>query len=181
MGILATLCIVDVFALCFILLNALLGFHRGLSGELARAASVIVAFIIGLAAYEPVGQWLDQQSRLDPRGAAAAAFLVTVCAAFVIMLVLRLMLKRVLEIVIAERYDRAAGLLAGTARATVIVVIVFIAMNLLPNAYLNRTFGEESVVGTFLLRHMAQLETYLQENGQERQPTGNSSREEEAD
>ncbi len=162
MGILATLSIVDVIALCFILLNALWGLQRGLSGELARVGSVILAFVIGLAAYGHVGEWLAQQSRLGPRAALATAFVVTIMGAFVAMLFLRLLLKRVFEVAIAERHDRTAGFIAGTVRATLIVIIVFIAMNLQTNADLNRKFGEESVLGTLLLRHMSQLVEHIE-------------------
>ncbi len=166
-GILASLNIVDAIALCFILLNALWGLHRGLSGELAHAAGVVVAFIVAMTAYDPVGQWLADQSRLGPRGAVATAFLATAIVAFVAMIFLRILLKRILQIAIAERYDKAAGFVAGTVRSAIIVVIVFVVMNLWPNAYLNRTFGDESVVGSSIMRHMARLAVYLEDEVQE--------------
>lgn len=144
--------VVDVIALGFIVLGALQGFLRGLSGELAALIGTVAALALSVRYYRPFGGWVLAHSRLEGRPAFALAFLVVVIAAVLIMLLLRFGLKRIMKVVVEPGADRLGGLLAGTIRATVIVVIVFVTLNLFPNDYLNRVFGEESLTGTAVVR-----------------------------
>ena len=43
------------------------------------------------------------------------------------------------------------------------ILIVVVMMNLWPHEYLNRKFGEESVVGTVVLRYMPSLRETIEE------------------
>ena len=142
---------VDIGALVFIILGGLHGLWRGLSGELANLASIICAFIFGIWFMPPFAGWLEANTRLSPDYTRAVAFLITVFTALLVLLCVRYLVRRVMKVVIDERFDRSGGVIAGILRATVVLVIVFVLFNLWPNDYLNRKFGKESLIGTFIM------------------------------
>jgi len=148
---------VDVAALIVIGICVLRGWRRGLSGELAQLVGVVGALVFGLLAYRPFSFWLLEHTRLTDRPGRAVAFLASLVAALVVMILLRLALRSIIRIVVNERFDHAAGLLAGLVRGVTITGIVFLVMNLWPHPYLNRKFGEDSVFGVLLLRAMPAL------------------------
>jgi len=154
-----TLNLVDVIALGIIALGMVQGYFRGFSGEIARLVGLAVAFFLGLRFYQPIGQWVFAHTRLADEPARALAFLGTVLAATLCMLVVRKVFKRVMQVATEKGTDRAGGVLLGAGRAGVVVVIVFLALTLWPNEYLNRTFGEESLIGRGLLRVLPELGT----------------------
>ncbi len=146
--------VVDIAAFTVIALGSLLGIKRGLSGELARLLSIVTAFIFGIRFCNPFGAWLTERSRLDARSTYAFAFVATVVFSFALMLVLRFVLKRVMKVVVAEKFDKMAGLVAGFISSVFLVAIVLLGINLWPHDYLNRVFGSESILGRAVVRAM---------------------------
>lgn len=152
--------LIDLLALAMLVLGGVQGYFRGLSGELARLISVIIAFMLGLRFYHPFGSWALEHTRLEGRPSLALAFVVTVVTVIVVLLVLRHVIKRIMKIVVEEQVEKSGGVLAGVVRAMVYVVIVFVVLNLVPHEYLNRKFGEESLIGTAIqgaMPHMQEL------------------------
>ncbi len=161
----ASLSVVDIAALILIGVGGIQGFFRGFSGELARLIGTIIAFVAGTLLHEPVGQWVAASTRLEERPAQTLAFIATIIAAIVIMILVRILLKKVIKLVFAEGFDKSAGVLAGLLRMSVLVCILFIVMNMVPVAYLNQHFGEESVVGRFMIRYVPTVEKTLEKAG----------------
>lgn len=144
--------LVDIAALVLIGLGTLHGCLRGLSGELAQVLSVVAAFVFGLWLHQPFALWMMENTRLSERLSQAMAFAVTILSALVVMLCLRFVFGRIMKVVIEERFDRAGGGVSGFVRSCLIVIILFILLNMWPNEYLNRKFGEESMIGSFIHR-----------------------------
>jgi hypothetical protein len=138
---------VDVAAAVVVLFTAFQGFRRRLSGEVARAAAAVAALAVGLACCGPLGTWMDAHTRLDPDTGRAVAFVAAAIAAGAVMIVLRISLKRLMQVAFHPAADRVGGVAAGVARGAAVVLIVVLAMNLWPNDYLNRVFGVESWLG----------------------------------
>jgi membrane protein required for colicin V production len=147
--------VVDIIALIVLLLGAIQGFRRGLSGQLARLISVVVALVLGLCFYAPFGAWCAEHTRLTEEPARVLAFVATVLAAIVVMIVLRLVLGTIMKVVIEKKAEKIGGCSAGLITAGISVFIVFVMMNMLPeDYYLKRKFGEESVLGTIVVRSL---------------------------
>jgi len=159
---LPTLNLVDIVALGLIAIGGIQGFFRGLSGELARLIGAIIAFVAGVSLHGPVGEWVLRNTRLENQTAHALAFVATVFLAVLIMLVLRLVIKRLIKVVFADGFDKTMGIVAGLARMSVIVCIIFLVMNLIPHAYLNRHFGEESAIGSVVVRYVPTVRETLE-------------------
>jgi len=159
--------LVDVIAFAAVALGAVRGYFRGLSGELARVISLVAAFALGLRFYGPLSEWVLAYTRIAEENAPVAAFIITVLAAVVCLFLLRYLLKRVMKIVIEERADKTGGVIAGLLRTSVMVLIVFLALNLWPNERLNRIFGEESLIGRLVLKAAPRAREYVEERVQD--------------
>lgn len=155
--------IVDIIALGVLALGAFLGYRRGLSGELARLISIVVAFVLALVFYRPVGAWVFEHTRLEPRPAQAVAFAATVVGALAAMVVLRIVLKRVMQVVFEETTDEFGGSVAGLVRTALVVIVFFMMVNTWPHEYLNEQFGEESVIGRLVLKYAPQVRAKLED------------------
>lgn len=149
--------IVDILAILLIALGTLHGYLRGLSGELAQFLSVIAAFVFGLWFHHPLALWMLENTRLSERPSQTLAFLATVLAAMIVMLCLRFVVKRVMRVIVEERFDKIGGCISGFIRSSVIVIILFVVLNMWPHEYLNRKFGDESFIGSFIRAHIGPL------------------------
>lgn len=160
---LAFIGIVDLVALAFILLSTIMGYVRGLSGEVARLVGVVAAFVIGVLTYDPVASWLTVYSRLPERGARALAFAAIVLTAILSMFALRFVCKHAVRVVIDESFDKKGGMMAGALHSSLLVLMVFVALNMWPNKDLNRRFGQESAIGRLTLRMMPMLREQVEQ------------------
>jgi uncharacterized membrane protein required for colicin V production len=149
--------VVDAAAAVIVLLGLLNGVRRGLSGELAGLVGSVAAFLFGLTTYRRVAVWLADHTRLAGAAAGATAFLVVICGALLTMFVIRYLLRRILRVVVEKNMDRIGGGIAGLVTTGVVTAVAFIVFNLWPNSYLNRKFGEESLLGALLIRSMPAL------------------------
>jgi len=158
--------LVDVIALAVVALGSVRGFFRGLSGELARVISLVAAFVLGARFYRPLAGLVTVHTRISEENAPVAAFIFTILAAAVCLFVLRFLLKRIIKVVIEERADRIGGVIAGLLRSSTLVLIVFLALNLWPDEELNRTFGQDSLIGSLVLKAAPRAREYVQEKVQ---------------
>lgn len=99
--------LVDIVALALIALGSIHGFIRGLSGELSHLISILGALIFGMWCKEPLGTWLLNNTRLNEQPAEAVAFISTILAALIILLCLRYFLRKIMKVVIEEKFDRS--------------------------------------------------------------------------
>lgn len=156
--------IIDIAAIAIVILGIIQGYRRRLSGELAHLISVVAAFSIGVFFFRPVGSWFTDHTRLTDQGSHVVAFITTMLASLIVMTLLRIVLGRVMKVVIEPEVDRTAGAIAGFCRASVFVIIVFIIMNMWPHDYLNRVFGEESLIGGIVIKCMPTVQEVVEEH-----------------
>jgi uncharacterized membrane protein required for colicin V production len=161
---LPSLSAVDVVALGVLALGGLHGYLRGLSGELAQLAAVVGGLVCGLWMHAPLAERTAAATRLEGRPAQAVAFAASVAAAFAVVLLLRALLKPVMRVIVEERFEKPGGVVAGLLRGGAVVVLVFVLLNLWPHPYLNRTFGETSLFGSLIRRHLPAAERDGKEN-----------------
>ncbi len=158
--------IVDIVAIAVIVLGALNGLRRKLSGELAATVGAVLALFFGLRAYHPVGEYIAGHTRLadQPAVAFALTFIVTVVTTIIVMVLVRQMLKSVITVAVHnKKVDRIGGLFAGFVKSCILTAIVILAFNMWSHPYLNRVFGEESAIGRLVLRVTPELWERLQE------------------
>jgi len=150
---------IDVVALILILVGTLIGWRRGLSGELAHVISIIVAFILSISLHYPIGMWLGEHTRLSDDAGRTLAFVLTITFSMLAMAMVRFLIKNILKVVIEKEADKLGGLIAGFVRSAVMIIMLFLIMNMWPHEYLNRKFGEESLIGSVVIRCMPSLQS----------------------
>ena len=159
----ASLSLVDIIAILLMAVGGIQGYFRGFSGELARLIGAVLAFFAGVWMRASVGGWIYNNTRLGEQAANALAFIVTVILALLFMLVLRMLIKRLVRVVFAESFDKLAGVFAGVLRMSILVLIFFLCMNMIPHGYLNRVFGEESVIGRIVEKYVPAFRSTLED------------------
>lgn len=145
---------VDIAALILILLGALQGLRRGLSGELASVFSVVVAFFAAWKFYAPIGAYIAGHTRMSEPLANAFAFALCIVAGLLVMYSLGLLLQTIFVFTFKGKIERIGGALCGTVRLTLTACAAIFVLGLLPSEFLQRHFADESAVGRFLFLHL---------------------------
>ena len=146
--------VIDIAALIIIGVNIIIGMRRGLSGELAGLVGTIAAFGLGAHFLAPFGAWLKDHTRLGERPAQALAFISVVVCVIIVMILLRLILGKIMKLSFEPAVDKIGGFVSGLVRSCVLVLIIVVSVQICPNDYLNRKFGEESVVGRSVVKYV---------------------------
>lgn len=149
--------VIDMLALLALVIGFILGFKRGLSGEVARLIGVGAAFALGLIFYQKFAGYILDHTRLSEQTSKAMAFIIIFFGCCLVLLIVTLLFKYLVKTAVQEPTDRTVGGLIGILRAAIFVIAIYIAMNLVPNDYLNSNFGEKSTVGSFILKCMPNM------------------------
>ncbi len=150
---------VDVVALVYFVFAAAMGFKRGLSGELTRLVGASATIIITLKYFSQLSDVFTQHTRLaeHPETARPLAFILIAVCVGLCFFVLRILLAYVMKVSFNPKIDRVCGILAGCARATIIVAVIVLALGLCPSQFLRRVFREQSAFGRVLFTHAPTL------------------------
>ncbi|NQU40574.1 MAG: CvpA family protein [Lentisphaerae bacterium] len=155
--------VVDIVAVLFVLLHIVLSCRRGLSEEIARLLGAIVAFWLGLRYHDSVAGWLADHTRVEGQTAQVVSYIGVVLLVMLASLLLTVVMSKLIKLAIPEGVDAIAGGVAGLVKGALYVAIIFLAMNLWPHDYLNRHFGEESLIGSFVMRLVPAVQEQLEE------------------
>ena len=139
--------IVDMVVLVVVILGTVRGFLKGLSGELAAVGSAVIALLAGWFFFGPAGDYLVESTRLTESNAYPVAFAAVLIGAYLLMRILRLVLRSILEFSFKGRIERLGGALAGFLHATVLCAVVLLFLSLWPGEALHGLVAEESVCG----------------------------------
>jgi membrane protein required for colicin V production len=142
--------VVDIVVLIVLAYGIFRGARRGLSGELAGLLSVAVALVAGYYFYRPFSEYLVGATRLAPPAANAVAFMAVVMGSYIVMLVARLVLSKLMQFSFKGALERVGGALAGLARSSVVVAIVLLVLGMMPFTDLHRVVAEESRSGRWV-------------------------------
>jgi uncharacterized membrane protein required for colicin V production len=142
--------LIDIVALLYIIYSVVRGWKRGLSGELARLISLAIIVIFGWQGYAPLGEKLGEVTRLSEPSSRFAGFFIAIFLATVTMVLLRLILRNIMEFTFKGPLERVGGMVAGGLRSGFLIAAIVIAASLTPISYLRITFGEESRIGSIL-------------------------------
>ncbi|MBN1268968.1 MAG: CvpA family protein [Kiritimatiellae bacterium] len=154
---------VDILAILFLIMGLLRGLKRGLSGEIARLAGVLLAVWAGWRFYEPLGERIFRATRLTAQPSRALAFFAAVAIGYLLMLAARLVLRQLMEFTFKGRIERVGGALCGLLKAAAAVAAVIIFMGLVPSAYLREVFAERSLFGRAINTHLPAMYADLSE------------------
>lgn len=148
---------VDIVVAVFVLVCVVLGFRRGLIGQIAfllTLAAVAAAVRFG---YAPVRGWLAAHLTMDDIVLRVGALAIVVGIPLIAMMFVTRLLGRLREFKAVAGLDRLGGAMAGLFGALVFVVAAFLIAGALPARYRPAAIGQPSWVG----RHLAAAEAGL--------------------
>ncbi len=155
--------LVDIVALLFVLVHVVLSWRRGLSEEIGRVVGAVVAFWIGLRYHDAVAGWMADHTRMEGEPARVVAYVGVVLLIILASLILSLVASKLIELAIPEGVDKVGGGVAGLVKGSFYVVMIFLAMNLWPHEYLNRHFGEASLIGSVVVQWIPAVREQIEE------------------
>ena len=155
--------IFDIIVLLYLLFGLYQGLRRGLSGELASVLSTALAFVGGWKLYQPLGDYLMKVSKLSSPSAHALAFVVLIVGGYIVLKIIRLLLRHLMEFSFKGKLERLGGALAGLIRVTVVASAVVLIVGLGPGAYLRNLVIEHSVFGSQVFSYLGPMVESLKE------------------
>ena len=131
---------------------------RGLSATLAQIAALVLAFKLSFLLYPHIA------SLLPSSGAAAPAlvFGLTLVAAFVIFIILRLIIAKVAHLILISPIDNILGAIAGIIKGLLLLFVIFCAVALVTRSYYSDTAFAKSHTG---IRVMPVVERIIAPDG----------------
>ena len=149
--------ILDICVAFFLAAGLFSGVCRGLSGELARVASVLVVAWAGFRFYPALSDALLAHTRITSEASPALAFFLILLAGLAGFIMLRHLLKRLLQPAFHGMVERIGGALAGLLRCTILLLAAFFFCSLAPAEYVRHYVLESSLSGKLYLQYAAPL------------------------
>ncbi len=144
--------LVDIIALLVILLNAAVGWWRGLSGEVGRLIGAAAATYLGIRFNGPIGDWIMQHTRVEGEPARALGFVGVVLVVLAASLLLSLAAGKLLKLAMSPATDKIGGATAGGLKGALYAALGILLLLMWPNDYFRQHVGEESLFGRTLDR-----------------------------
>ncbi len=158
--------VVDTGAAILLLVGALGGLKRGLSGELSRVVGISVAVSAAWRFATPVADWAMDSLNLPQDRSYLLSFGAIFLSAIAILLIVRFVLRNLMSFAFKGKIERIGGLLAGLIRSSVIVGALVLMLEFAPQDNVRAAVTENSVVGRLVARYLRPV----YENFQQRVP-----------
>lgn len=139
--------IVDFVALIAVVTGAVLGFKRGLIGQIIPVLSFIVVALTAGFGYSPCHDWLARVTTWNAVGVGFVTLLLVVFIPLIIVIVVSRRLMKLAELPVLTQLDHAAGALSGLAGGILAVVLVLLIVTEIPGRYRPESFIRGSWTG----------------------------------
>ena len=156
--------VADLVILAVLLFGAWRGFRNGLSGEIVRVAGLVVAFLVGARTHVPLGNWIEETTRLSAPAARALGFGAVFAGIWAVGHLARFILHKIMTITFVKPLEIAGGVAAGVIKTGAAISAVLIFINLAPRlTFVANAVNERSTICTFLSAHAPALYSSLRE------------------
>lgn len=137
----------DIIAVGVVLFWTLMGFRKGLSGQIAFFLSAVVVTTTAILGYEPCRTWLMQRFQMPFELARLTALVSVIVIPLIIVLAVHSVAGYVVKITFTAWIDRLGGALAAFVSSTTLVILVFVFLNVIPRELRPAATGEASYIG----------------------------------
>ena len=148
---------VDAIVGVILLFGLLGGLKRGLSGELSRVIMYVVA---GYAAWKfasPAADKLMESASMTVERGYITAFIGILIGAFIVMWLVRVILRNIFEFAFKGKIERIGGALCGLTRAAIFASVLLIMGGFIPQAEIRNLVAEKSFFGRLVQERLTPL------------------------
>ena len=142
---------IDALAMFFIISMAIIGFRRGLVEELGRLLGLIFATVFALRFYVGLGSFLLNWITVD----VWLVFILSFILIFIIVLLLARTITKLIHFLFLSRStkwtNRFIGIVFGTAKGILVVMIFFWIFELIPNQEKADIVNQQSIISQRLV------------------------------
>jgi len=154
----------DISVLALLVIGILGGLRRGLSGELLRLITIIIAVIVGWKGADQAAAWLANRIDWPVEDVTALAFFGLIISTYLIVSIIRHTLRLLLDFTFQGKIERMGGALLGLIRAVVFCSAVLLGAALIPSEPVQLVI-QKSVTGRLVEAHLVPLyENWAEEN-----------------
>ena len=155
----------DVIVAVALLYGVWSGLRAGLTGEIIRVIGLILAVVLGLTLYQPVGDWIWHRSQLLQETAQLVAFVSIAVVVYLISVAVRLAThRRMKQYKFSALLENVGGAFAGVIRMAVIMAGVSLILILFGGSFPGRSVSEESRFGSYVVRQLPALQAVVERN-----------------
>jgi len=142
---------IDLVAILYAAYAIFRGLRRGFASELPRLLALVVVLAVACWFFAPLGDYMMEKTRLSqPASARFVAIGLLLLGGWLATVVLRLILRSLVEFRFKGYIEPIGGGLTGVARAALIGSVVVLLVNLLGNGFYYEHIVERSVTGRVL-------------------------------
>lgn len=134
---------IDIVCAAVVLVFTIQDAIRGLSATIARLASLVAAFKLAFLLYPRIAALLPASGAAAP----ALSFGLTILVAFIIFLLLKFLLTRVIHVILVAPLDNILGALAGAVKGILLVFVAFSVIALVTRSSYSGTAFAKSRTG----------------------------------
>jgi len=154
----------DISVFILLIIGILGGLRRGLSGELLRLITIIIAVVVGWKGADRAAEWLASRTDWPVDDLTAVAFFGLIISTYLVVSIIRHALRLLLDFTFQGKIERIGGALLGLTRATVFCSAVLLGAALIPSEPV-QTAVQSSVTGRLVATHLVPLyENWADEN-----------------
>ena len=155
----------DVVVAAALLYGVWSGLRAGLTGEIIRVVGLVLAVVLALTLYQPVGGWIWRRSQLFQETAQLVALVSIAVVVYLISVAARLATRRRMkEYKFSALLENVGGAFAGVIRMTVIMAWLTLILALSGGSLLGRSVNEESRFGSFVVRQLPALQSMVEKS-----------------
>ncbi len=145
--------IVDGIVAVVLVLGLLGGVRRGLSGELLRVITIVIALLVGWYGTNMAAHWLADRSDWPDDDLYVVALLGLIVGTYTILGIIRHVFRIFLDFSFRGRLEILGGAMLGLLRATVFCAIALLAASLIPSENLQAAI-DRSRTGTLVVTYL---------------------------
>ena len=144
---------VDVIIITLLIRISYVGFVTGLGGGIISLLGITVALTASLQYYLDTGDFVANHTPISSDYAHLLCFVVI---AFLLLLIFyvaeALIIRKIITIKSSSIFSNITGFILGAIKGVFFASIVIIALELVPNEYINSSVTERSLLGNGILR-----------------------------
>ncbi len=130
---------VDLFVVVVLFRVLLIGLKTGIGSEIFKLFGTLTAVYLSLHYYVSVAGYTATRFGLQPAFVECFFFLVFACLGYALFLLIRLLLKRFVNMEVVPTISRLAGLVVGVMRAFLLVSLMLYFLLITGNPYLRKS------------------------------------------